>query len=155
MHAKAERIQEELRRRGAAGQVRELPGSTRTSAEAAAAIGTSVAQIAKSLVFLAGDQLVLVIASGAGRVDTGKLGKQVGADVRPSDAKTVKERTGFSVGGVPPLGHSTPLRTYIDQDLMGYDEIWAAAGTPHAVFPTTPDELVRLSGGEVADVRTE
>ena len=155
MHRNAQRVQETLVRLGAAGRVREFEASTRTSADAAAAIGTTVAQIAKSLVFMAGDEPVLVIASGANRVSTEKLSALTGAPVGRADGNLVKEWTGFPIGGVPPVGHDRPLKTFIDQDLLQYAEIWGAAGTPNAVFPTTPEELVRITGGTVADVREE
>ncbi|HSK77286.1 MAG TPA: YbaK/EbsC family protein [Thermoanaerobaculia bacterium] len=155
IHPNAQRVQETLTRLGAAGNVRELDASTRTAAEAAAAIGTTVAQIAKSLVFLAGDEPVLVIASGVNRVSLQKLQDHLGRSVRRADADTAKRATGFPIGGVAPVGHGTAIRTVIDRDLLGYAEIWAAAGTPHAVFPTTPEELVRITGGAVVDVREE
>ncbi|MFZ5828024.1 MAG: YbaK/EbsC family protein [Bacillota bacterium] len=119
MHRNAERVQEALRSRGAKGQVIEFEATTRTSADAAAAIGATVAQIAKSLVFMAGEELVLVIASGTNRVSMAKLAALLGAPVRRPDGDTVKQRTGFPIGGVPPVGHDTPLRTLIDQDLSG------------------------------------
>src|SRR5262245_1280643 len=155
MHPNAERIQAELKALGADGEVVELAASTRTSQEAAMAIGTTVAQIAKSLVFLAGDQPVLVIASGVNRVSMGKLAKALGCDATRPDADAVKRLTGFPIGGVAPVGHATRLRILIDRDLLRYEEIWAAAGTPHAVFRTTPQELARITGGEVLDVREE
>ncbi|MFZ5817953.1 MAG: YbaK/EbsC family protein [Bacillota bacterium] len=155
MHRNAERVQEALAASGARGQVVEFAASTRTSAEAAAAIGTTVAQIAKSLVFLAGEEPVLVIASGVNRVSTAKLANLTGTEIRRPDGETVKRLTGFPIGGVPPVGHETPLRTFIDQDLFQFAEIWGAAGTPYAVFPTTPEELQRITGGTVADLREE
>jgi len=155
MHPNAERVQNELKSRGAASEVIELAATTRTSQEAAAAIGTTVAQIAKSLVFLAGDMPILVIASGVNRVSLEKLASSLGcAAIRP-DAETVRRLTGFPIGGVAPVGHTTRPRILIDRDLLQYDEIWAAAGTPNAVFRTTPEELVRITGGEVMDVRDE
>lgn len=155
LHRNAERVQEALRARGAQGQVVEFAASTRTSAEAAAAVGTTVAQIAKSLVFMAGDEPVLVIASGANRVCTAKLAALLGCEVHRPDGETVKRLTGFPIGGVPPVGHATPLKTIIDQDLFNFADIWGAAGTPYAVFPTTPQELQRITGGMVADIREE
>ncbi len=155
MHPNAQRVQDELKTLGAGGEVIELAASTRTSQEAAAAIGTTVAQIAKSLVFVTGETPVLVIASGAHRVSMEKLTKALGsAAVRP-DAETVKRLTGFPIGGVAPVGHAIRMRVLIDQDLLQYGEIWAAAGTPHAVFRTTPEELVRVTEGEVVDVRED
>ena len=153
MHPNAQRIQDLLTALGASGSVQELAASTRTSAEAAAALGTTVAQIAKSLVFQAGDEPVLVIASGINRVSLEKLSHLVGTPVGRADAEAVKRHTGFPIGGVPPVGHASPLRILIDQDLFRYPELWAAAGTPNAVFRTSPDELARITGGEVADLR--
>ena len=155
MHPNAARVQAELKTRGAQGEVVELTASTRTSQEAAEAIGTTVAQIAKSLVFLAGGDPVLVIASGVNRVSLPKLAAHLGSPATRPAADAVKRLTGFPIGGVAPVGHATPLRVVIDQDLLQYAEIWAAAGTPNAVFRTTPEELVRITGGEVAEVRDE
>lgn len=154
-HPNVERVRAALAELGVTAEPVEFAESTRTSAEAAAAIGTSVAQIAKSLVFLAGDTPALVIASGVNRVDTGKLARALGAPIRRADAETVRRATGFPIGGVPPVGHTEALRTVIDQDLMRYATIWASAGTPNAVFETTPAELARMTGGLVADVREE
>jgi prolyl-tRNA editing enzyme YbaK/EbsC (Cys-tRNA(Pro) deacylase) len=155
MHPNAERVQAELKARGGVGEVVELAASTRTSQEAAAAIGTTVAQIAKSLVFLAGGDPVLVIASGIHRVSLAKLAARLGAAVTRPDGDSVKRLTGFPIGGVAPVGHTSPVRVLIDRDLLQHQEIWAAAGTPHAVFRTTPQELERMTGGEVVDVREE
>jgi prolyl-tRNA editing enzyme YbaK/EbsC (Cys-tRNA(Pro) deacylase) len=155
MHPSAERVQAELKALGAAGEVLELAASTRTSQEAAAAIGTTVARIAKSLVFLAGDQPVLVIASGVNRVSLEKLKGALGRAAKRPDAETVKRLTGYPIGGVAPIGHATPMRVLIDRDLFQHEEIWAAAGTPKAVFRTTPEELVRITAGTVADVRQD
>ncbi|MEO7000462.1 MAG: YbaK/EbsC family protein [Ktedonobacterales bacterium] len=157
-HANAERVQAALAAQGITAQVVELADSTRTAAEAAAAIGTTVAQIAKSLVFLAGDEPTLVIASGVNRVDTGKLAAHLGIErgaIKRADADTVKRLTGFPIGGVAPVAHATPLRTFLDRDLLQYDVIWAAAGTPHAVFRTTPQDVQRAAGAEIIDVREE
>ncbi len=155
MHPNAERVQAELKARGCSGQVVELAASTRTSQEAAAAIGTTVAQIAKSLVFLVGGDSVLVIASGINRVSLSRLTDHVGTLAFRPDADTVKRLTGFPIGGVAPVGHATPPRVLIDVDLIRYPEIWAAAGTPNAVFRTTPEELVRITGGKVVELREE
>ncbi len=148
----AQKVQDTLTERGfGTMQVMELPASTRTSAEAAAAIGCSVAQIAKSLVFrgVQSGEPVLVIASGVNRVNEARIAAVLGEPIAKADADFVRAQTGFVIGGVPPVGHSRPLRTFIDQDLRQYEEIWAAAGTPHAVFRLTPAELERLTGGEV------
>jgi prolyl-tRNA editing enzyme YbaK/EbsC (Cys-tRNA(Pro) deacylase) len=134
----------------------ELADSTRTSAEAAAALGTSIAQIAKSILFLAGDEPVLVLASGANRISVEKLAALVGRPVRRADADAVKRTTGFPIGGTAPVGHKVPVRVVIDSALLQLPEVWAAAGTPHAVFKATPQELVRLAGdGAVAEVRED
>jgi prolyl-tRNA editing enzyme YbaK/EbsC (Cys-tRNA(Pro) deacylase) len=126
--------------------VREFPEGTRTAQDAAAAIGCSVGQIVKSLVFVRGDEPVLVLCSGANTVDAGRLG------LSKADADLVRRATGFAIGGVPPYGHPEQLETLVDEDLLGYDEIWAAAGTPRSVFPLTPVELLERSGGTVARV---
>lgn len=152
-HPNTERVRQRLAELGVEAQPVEFAESTRTAAEAAAAIGTTVAQIAKSLVFVAGDQPILVIASGVNRVDTAKVSARLGAKVTRADADAVRSATGFPIGGVPPVAHASPLRTLIDADLMGYDSIWAAAGTPNAVFQTTPADLLRMTGGEVADIK--
>lgn len=134
--------------------VLEFDASTRTAADAAQAIGCTVAQIAKSLVFAGSDGApVLVVASGTNRVDEAKVARALGLGIRRADAAFVREKTGFAIGGVPPVGHETPPLVLIDADLVQYETIWAAAGTPNAVFELTPDDLVRLTGGTVADVR--
>ena len=125
---------------------REFPEGTRTAQDAAAAIGCSVGQIVKSLVFVRDQQPVLVLCSGSNTVDTQRLG------LTKADADVVRRATGFAIGGVPPYGHPAPLDTLVDEDLLGHDEIWAAAGTPRSVFPLTPAELVARSGGTVARV---
>ena len=151
----ARRVREALAARGFDFQVREFPDSTRTSAEAAAAIGCAVGQIAKSLIFRAkaSDRPVLVIASGANRVDEKALAAQVGEKIGRADAEFVRARTGFAIGGVPPLGHSEAPITLIDRDLLDFEEIWAAAGTPNAVFRLTPADLVAMTGGTVAEIK--
>jgi Cys-tRNA(Pro) deacylase len=148
----AQRVQDALRARGLEVEVIEFAETTRTSAEAAAAIGCEVAQIAKSLVFTAGGAPVLVIASGVNRVDTRKLAEAAGGKAARADAEVVRRATGFAIGGVPPVGHATPLPVFIDRDLLALGRIYAAAGTPNAVFPLTPDDLVRITGGRVVDL---
>jgi prolyl-tRNA editing enzyme YbaK/EbsC (Cys-tRNA(Pro) deacylase) len=125
---------------------REFPEGTRTAQDAAAAIGCTVGQIVKSLVFLRDGEPILVLCSGANTVDARRLG------LDKADANVVRRATGFAIGGVPPYGHPAPLETLVDEDLLGYDEIWAAAGTPRSVFPLTPDELVERTGGTIARV---
>lgn len=118
-------------------------------------LGVEVAQIVKSLVFTGSESGVpiLVVASGGNRVDEKKIENLAGEPVERADAKFVKERTGFSIGGVPPLAHSEPIKTFVDEDLSRHDEVWAAAGHPHAVFMLTPDELAKITGGEVVAVK--
>lgn len=158
LKASAQRVQDALAARGFANQVVELADSTRTAAEAAAAVGCEVAQIAKSLVFRTGGagpdagRAVLVIAGGANRVNVKALEALVGCPLERPDADFVREQTGFVIGGVPPLGHAHPLQTWIDADLWQHAAIWAAAGHPNAVFPLTPDELVAMTGGRVVQV---
>jgi prolyl-tRNA editing enzyme YbaK/EbsC (Cys-tRNA(Pro) deacylase) len=150
----AQRVQDALASRGFTNQVVELDASTRTSAEAAAAVGCSVAQIAKSLIFRTAEsgRPVLIVASGANRVNVAAIEALVGESLMRPDADFVREQTGFVIGGVPPLGHAHPLETYLDADLWQYREIWAAAGHPNAVFPLTPDELAAMTGGRVLAV---
>lgn len=139
----AAKVQQALDAYGLALQVVELPGSTRTAAEAAAAVGCTVAQIAKSLIFRTArtGQPVLVIASGINRVDEKRVGELIGEPIGKADAGFVRTQTGFVIGGVPPVGHTTPLQTLVDEDLLQYTEIWAAAGTPNAVFRLTREDL--------------
>jgi prolyl-tRNA editing enzyme YbaK/EbsC (Cys-tRNA(Pro) deacylase) len=145
----AQRVQEILIEKGFAFEVRELPSSTRTAQEAADSIGCTVAQIAKSLVFRETftDRPILVIASGANRVDVKKIEKASGLKLGKADGKYVKATVGFAIGGIPPVGHKTPLQTLLDPDLKKFDVIWAAAGTPFAVFQLTPEDLEPLTNG--------
>ena len=155
MNASMRRVAEALRERGIGVEVRELPDSTRTATEAAAALGCDVAEIAKSLVFRgaeSGDP-VLVIASGADRVDERLLAVAVGEPIEKADADFVRERTGYGIGGVPPVGHSAPLTTFVEERMLALERVWAAAGTPRAVFgPVSPAELVQITGGRVVAV---
>ena len=157
LQASARRVEAALAERGFAFEVKEFPVSTRTSAEAAAAIGCAVGQIAKSLVFRGArsGQAVLIVASGANRVDPAKAEALLGEAIGRADAAFVRAATGFAIGGVPPVGHDRPLATLIDRDLLAYDEIWAAAGTPNAVFRLTPDDLGELTGGRVGDLKQD
>ncbi|GAB6846883.1 YbaK/EbsC family protein [Paraburkholderia kururiensis] len=149
----ARRVALLLRERGHAKPVVMLPETGKTSAEAAAGLGCSVAQIAKSILFrrVEDDAPVLVIASGANRVDEKKVAAHVGA-VGRADAKFVREKTGYAIGGVCPIGHAVPPVTLIDADLLELASLWAAAGHPHAVFNLSPDELIALTGAPVVDV---
>ena len=133
--------------------VHRYPAGTRTAADAAAAIGCDVAQIVKSLVFMADGRAALVLTSGANRVDTDTVARLLGVDhVGKADADQVRAATGYAIGGTPPFGHPKPLPTLVDEDLLGHDVVWAAAGTPDSVFPLDPARLVDLTGGTVAEV---
>lgn len=156
MSSSARRFQAVLAAAGINAPVVELPQSTRTAQEAAAAIGCGIAQIAKSLVFrrLDTDQPVLVIASGPNRVDEQVVSNHLQVPIVKADAEFVRAATGYAIGGVPPLGHTTPVDTVIDQDLLDFDLIWAAAGTPRAVFSITPQQLLQATGGQVLRVST-
>src|SRR6516165_3585507 len=150
----AQRVQDALRAAGFANAVVELPDSARTAADAAAAVGCDVGQIVKSLVFEAkpSGRAVLVAASGSHRVDEQAVAAVVGERIARASADFVRERTGFSIGGVPPIGHAQPVVAVVDEALLGYERIWAAAGHPHAVFQLTPAELTRMTGGTVARI---
>jgi len=151
------RVQDALAAKGFEVAVATFPESTRTSAEAAAAIGCTVGQIAKSLVFRAAesDRPVLVIASGDNRVDTGKVAALLGEKIARADADFVRARTGFAIGGVAPVAHKEPPLVLIDRDLLDHDRVWAAAGAPNAVFPLAPEDLESLTDGQVAEVRQD
>ncbi len=154
LSVRAQRVQDVIAAAGMELEVRELPASTRTAAEAASAIGCEVSQIAKSLVFhrRQSDAPLLVIASGTNRVNSEAVSALVGERITLATAEFVRARTGFSIGGVPPVGHASPMDVFIDEDLRRYDEIWAAAGTSHAVFRLTPSDLEALTGGCVVRV---
>jgi Cys-tRNA(Pro) deacylase len=149
----AERVRQALNALGVFAEIREFPQGTRTAQDAARAIGTTLGQIVKSLVFVADGQPLLVLASGRNRVDAAKVARAAGATrVERADADVVRSATGFAIGGVPPVGHPTPLQTFIDEDLHAYETIYAAAGTPTAIFPITPGDLVRITAGRVIDL---
>jgi len=151
----AQKVQDALAALGFTNRVIELPDSTRTSVEAATAVGCEVAQIAKSLIFQGKEsrRAILVIASGSNRVNEKQMAERLGEKLQKPDAEFVREQTGFVIGGVPPLGHAQPLLTFIDEDLLQYTEIWAAAGHPNAVFQLKPAELVQMTGGTVIGVK--
>lgn len=149
----ARKVQDALAAAGFANVVVELPDSARTAAEAAAAVGCEVGQIVKSLVFRAASgRAVLVVASGAHRVDEGRVAAELGEQIGRADAELVRAETGFAIGGVPPIGHARVLATLVDEALLAHAEIWAAAGHPNAVFRCTPAELVAMTGGRVVRV---
>jgi prolyl-tRNA editing enzyme YbaK/EbsC (Cys-tRNA(Pro) deacylase) len=148
------RVQEHLKDHGCTAVVVELPGGTRTAAGAARAVGCDVAQIAKSIVFRAAEsgRSVLVVASGAHRVDEAAIAALLGEPIGKASPDFVRERTGYAIGGVPPVAHATPPVVFVDEHLLTLGTVWAAAGTPTTVFPVEPAELVRLAGGTVARV---
>ena len=153
LSASAQRVQEALDAAGVATRIVEYAEPARTSAQAAAVLGCTVGQIAKSLVFRAASgRGVLVVASGANRVDEAKVAAALGEPIAKADAAFVREVTGYAIGGIPPLAHARALAALVDRDLLRYDVVYAAGGTPHAMFPLAPAELVRVSGGTVADV---
>lgn len=155
MKPAALKVQEALLALGIDRTLIELSVSARTAREAAEAVGVCVGQIAKSLIFTANGSPILVIASGDNRVDERKLEQLTGGKIRKADAETVKQATGFAIGGVPPLAHATPLPTYIDRDLLQHEVIYPAGGVPECVFPISPQELLRATSGQVVDIRQE
>ena len=152
MKASVQRVADALEELGIQVEITEFAESTRTAGEAAAAVNSTLGQIVKSLVFLAGEQPVLALVSGTNRVDTEKLAAVAGGQIKRANADIVREATGFSIGGVPPIGHTTPLPTYLDRDLLQYHVVWAAAGTPNAVFPISPNEIQRITSATVVDL---
>lgn len=153
MKSSTQRVSDALTGLGLEPRIVEVSQSARTAAEAAAAIGTSIPRIVKSLVFLADGEPVVVLASGASRVDTARLGRELGKTIERADAHRVRTATGFAVGGVAPLGYPSPLAVVVDRDLLQYDEVWAAAGTPHAVFAIDPADLARVTAARVLDIK--
>jgi Cys-tRNA(Pro) deacylase len=156
LSASARRVQQALESLGLSLKVVELADSTRTALQAAQAVGCEVGQIAKSLVFATSptERIILIITSGKNRVNEKYVGRLLGEKLSIADAETVRRVTGFAIGGIPPVGHDTRLDTYIDQDLLDYEVIWAAAGTPFAVFELTPTDLIRITDGTVIEVQS-
>jgi prolyl-tRNA editing enzyme YbaK/EbsC (Cys-tRNA(Pro) deacylase) len=154
LSSSAQRVQDILKERGFSSLVVELPDSTRTAREAAKAVGCRVEQIVKSLVFKGrtSNKPLLVVASGSNRVNEQRLSELAGEPIEKADADFVRQQTGFVVGGVPPLGHTKQLEIFIDEDLLQYEQLWAAAGTPHAVFQLSPSELKAMTGGRVVSI---
>ncbi|MGW4033378.1 YbaK/EbsC family protein [Streptomyces sp. NPDC004838] len=143
-----------LRELGLDVPVRRFPDATRTAAEAAAAIGCDVSEIVKSLIFAADGEPVLVLMDGSSRVDVELVRRELGASsVKRADADLVRETTGYAIGGVPPFGHATKTRVLADRALLDHAVVWAAAGTPHTVFPLDPSSLIAHAGGTLVDVR--
>jgi len=133
-------------------EVQRYPDGTRTAADAAAAVGCKIDQIVKSLVFMADVRPILILCSGARRIDEEKLAEYIGTEIRIAGASEVRAATGYAIGGTPPLGHTVPLKTVVDPHLMEFEEIWAAAGTPDSVFPIEPKKLVKATSGAVVAV---
>jgi prolyl-tRNA editing enzyme YbaK/EbsC (Cys-tRNA(Pro) deacylase) len=153
LSASAQKVQDAIRSRGFAYEVFELAVPVRTSADAAREVGCEVAQIAKSIIFRAGDgRGVLVITSGANRVNEAAVTALIGQPIGRAQPDFVREVTGYAIGGIPPLGHATEMITLVDEDLLDLEAVWAAAGHPNALFRLEPAELPRLSGGRVAKV---
>ncbi len=156
MHPSAQKVADAARALGLNIEIVEFEETTRTAQDAANTIGCQVAQIVKSLLFIVDGQPVMALVSGVNRLDERKLAALRGVgrkQVERADADTAKATTGFSIGGVPPFGHTSRLPVYVDEDLTRFDVVWAAAGTPFAVFAITPDELIRASGGTLADLK--
>lgn len=154
LHKNARRVVDAAAALGLRLTVRAFPDGTRTADDAARAIGVHVGQIVKSLVFLADGAPVVALVSGSNQLDEAKLAAAAGASsTGRATAEQVREATGYPVGGVPPFGHATDLPTFVDEDLLAHDEVWAAAGTPHLNFAIASAELVRVTGGTVCDLR--
>lgn len=151
----AERVQKALIEAGFYFQVIELPQTTRSAQEAARAVGCKVEQIVKSLIFRTkeSNRAILILASGGNRVNEIKVSSLLGEPIEKADAEFVKERTGFVIGGVPPLGHCQRLEAFVDKDLLNFEVIWAAAGTPNAVFSLSPSDLLKITGGKVISIK--
>ena len=153
----AEKVQNALEKLDYAYEVIEAAESTRTAEEAAARVGCSVGQIVKSLIFRGkkSGKAILILTSGANRVDVKRIVAHTQEKIGRADPDFVRERTGFAIGGIPPLGHLHPIETYVDKDLLNFEEIWAAAGTPKAVFKMPASELEKMTGGKIIQVKQE
>jgi prolyl-tRNA editing enzyme YbaK/EbsC (Cys-tRNA(Pro) deacylase) len=151
----AQKVQAALQDLGMPCRVVELPGSTRTAVEAAQAVNCQVGQIVKSLIFMTVEtrRPVLVIACGINRVNEKRIAELIGEGILKADADFVRDHTGYAIGGVPPVGLANQVLTFIDEDLLSYDQVWAAAGTPHAVFALNPGDLKRMTGGEIVAIK--
>ena len=154
LHPNARRVADAARDLGLNIEVHTFPAGTKTAADAAAAIGVTVGQIVKSLIFAVDGTVVLAYVSGANQLDEKKLAAAAGGRKADRvDADAVRQATGYPIGGVPPFGHATPLPIFIDEDLLAFNAVWAAAGTWNDVFSLTPDDLVRASGGTVSNLK--
>ena len=153
MHPNVTRVADAGRAAGLEIAVTRFPEGTRTAADAARAIGCSVGQIVKSLVFVVADRPLLALVSGSNRVDMDRLAAAAGGGVaRRATGDEARAASGYAIGGVPPFGHTSDMTVLVDRDLLGYDQLWAAAGLPDAVFPITPPDLLRARGGQVAEL---
>ncbi|OGQ02764.1 MAG: hypothetical protein A2026_01150 [Deltaproteobacteria bacterium RBG_19FT_COMBO_46_12] len=150
-----QKVQDALKALGFSNEVTELQSTTRTSPEAAQTVGCQVGQIAKSIIFRRKqrDQPILVITSGSNRVNEKRIEELISERLGKADADYVRKYTGFAIGGVPPVGHLEKLDIFIDEDLLQYEEIWAAAGSPNAVFKLTPSDLIKMTGGRVVSIK--
>lgn len=158
MHPTAKKVADAARELGLEVTIKEFEATTRTAEDAAKAIGCTVAQIVKSLLFVVDGRPTMALVSGSNRLDEKKLAALCGVSkkkVKRANADTAREATGFAIGGVPPFGHLTQLPTYIDRDFQRFEIIWAAAGTPNAVFAITPDNLIQATGGKLADLKVD
>ena len=156
IHPNVLRVMEAARERGLEITTKRFPEGTKTAADAAAAIGVSVGQIVKSLVFGVDSEIVMALVSGSNQLDEKKLAAAAGgAKCSRVDADAVRAATGYPIGGVPPFGHSTQLRVFVDPDLLQYDEVWAAAGTWNDNFGANPNDIVRVAGGVVTDLKRD
>jgi Cys-tRNA(Pro) deacylase len=154
IHPNVLRVMEAARERGLEITTKRFPEGTKTAADAAAAIGVSVGQIVKSLVFGVDSEIVMALVSGSNQLDEKKLAAAAGgAKCARVDADAVRDATGYPIGGVPPFGHATQLRVFVDPDLLQYDEVWAAAGTWNDNFGAAPADIVRVAGGVVTDLK--
>ena len=152
MPGAVERFQRAAEERGLAVEVHRFPEGTKTAADAARAVGCQLGQIVKSLVFVADGRPIVALTSGANRADTARLGEALRAqEVRRATPEEARTATGFAIGGTPPFGYPEPLQVVVDEALLAYEDVWAAAGTPDAVFPLSPHDLIRASGGRVED----
>jgi Cys-tRNA(Pro) deacylase len=154
IHPNVLRVMDAARERGLEITTKRFPEGTKTAADAAAAIGVSVGQIVKSLVFGVDSEIVMALVSGSNQLDEKKLAAAAGgAKCARVDADAVRDATGYPIGGVPPFGHSTQLRVFVDPDLLQYDEVWAAAGTWNDNFGANPNDIVRVAGGVVTELK--
>ena len=149
------RVQAALAQAGLDAEIVRVDEKARTAEGAATAVGATVGQIVKSLVFLSGGVPVLALVSGSNRLDTDRLAARTGGQITRADADAVRDATGYAIGGIPPLGHATTLPVYCDEDLLLHDVVWAAAGTPDTVFAVSPDRLVEATGAQVCALATQ